>query len=136
VGGVYGSVINLAAPGIRAGVDFTLAQGAQVSGRVTAAGSGTALPGVVVAAHDRASGKVVGLGRSGTDGSYSTSGLPVGTYQIVFAPDLSGDIALAGYQRATVDNVVVSGTNAVTGVNAQLVRDPSKIKYLPIVTRP
>src|SRR5262249_9611382 len=54
VGSVYGSVINLAAPGIRTGVDLTLAWGAQVSGRVTAAGSGSALPGVVVAAHDRA----------------------------------------------------------------------------------
>ena len=55
---------------------------------------------------------------------------------IVFAPDLSGDIALVGYQRATVDNVIVSGANAVTGVNAQLVRDPSKIKFLPMVSRP
>jgi hypothetical protein len=115
---------------------LALAQGAQVSGRVTAAGSRAALRSVVVAAHDRVSGKVVGLGRSGTDGTYRTSGLPVGTYQIVLALDLSGDLALAVYQRATVDNVIVSGSNAVTGVNAQLVRDPSKIKFLPLVSRP
>ena len=103
---------------------MALAQGAHVCGRVTAAASGTALPDVVVA-----------LGHSGTDGSYSTSGLPVGTYRIMFAPDLSGDIALAGYERATVDNMIVSRSNAVTCVNAQLVRDPGKIKFLPLVSR-
>ena len=43
--------------------------------------------------------------------------------------------AAAVYQRATVDSVIVSESKAVTDANAQLVRDSSKFKFLPLVSR-
>jgi hypothetical protein len=73
------------------------------------------------------------MGRIGADGVYTTSGLPSGTFRVEFAPDLSGTIATAIYRWATVENVQVSGMGMVTGVDVQLVRDPNKVKFLPVV---
>jgi hypothetical protein len=81
------------------------------------------------------SGQILGVGLTDANGNYLTSGVLSGTVNVEFAPDLLPTLPTATYQRTTVDNIVVSGTNEVTGVDAQLVRDPRKIVLLPLIQR-
>lgn len=128
-----GATVDLIAPGIHTNVDIALAQGASVSGHVTGADTGAGLAGVVVAVRASTSDPIVGLGATDASGNYATSGLPSGTYRVEFAPDFSSVIATAIYQRAAIENVVVTGTNVVPGIDAQLVPDSRKVVRLSLI---
>jgi len=135
IGAKLGATLDLTTPGLHSGVDIALARGGRISGKVTSLDTGAALKAVEVAVRVPATGQIVGVGLTDASGNYLTSGLPSGTYRVEFVPDHSPVIETATYQRATIENVVVSGTNVVTGVDAQLVRDPRKIVFLPLIQR-
>jgi hypothetical protein len=125
--------VDLTTPGLRTGVNVGLAQGAKASGQVTGVDTGAGLEGVVVAVRVPASGKIVGVGLTDAGGNYLTSGLPSGTYTVEFVPDRSPVTKTATYQRTVIENVVVTGTKALPGVDAQLARDPWKTVRLPLI---
>lgn len=83
---------------------------ASVQGRVTADGSMSGVPGVVISA--KLGGTVLaGVTNSGSDGSYSLSGLAPGSYAISFSK--------SGFVYATYPNAVMS-EGAITTINVAM----------------
>jgi hypothetical protein len=107
-----------------AGVDATLALGAQITGRVVAAGG--PLPGVSVSVYD-SSETLLARARTDESGVYTTTpGLPTGSYKVLFSSPL-GQPYLAEYyddrpDLATASAVSVTAPNVRTGIDATLVR--------------
>ena len=62
------------------GVDFTLSAGGTISGTVTRESGGTAISGADVSAHSDTGGW--GHATTATDGTYSITGLPSGSYRV------------------------------------------------------
>lgn len=75
--------VHLSAGEVHPGVDASLGAAAQVGGRVTANGSGRALPGICVDAYDPDSG-ASSRARSGADGRYAITNLAGGRYEVWF----------------------------------------------------
>jgi 5-hydroxyisourate hydrolase-like protein (transthyretin family) len=108
------------------GINATLARGGQISGRVTTVDGGRATVDVVVF---DSTGRSVGSGLAGADGSYITRGLPSGSYRLLFRPiptvgALSAPYAWIYYaNQANLDAaapVAVSAPILVEGINATI----------------
>ena len=62
-------------------IDFALSPGGSITGTVTVAGTSTPIPGIVVEIYDSA-GRSMGTTSTKTDGVYTKTGLPTGTYYV------------------------------------------------------
>ena len=79
--------VVVAAGQIAANIDFALAKGGKISGVVTRKTDGAPIEGVKIIAGDYVSGDYRGRAISSTDGSYSISRLPAGSYRLQAAHD-------------------------------------------------
>ena len=76
-----GAVVTLSTGETSSGIDFALARGASVSGRVVEQPSGAPIAGTWVEIHD--DGRLVKRALSGNDGSYIVGGLPAGVFNVL-----------------------------------------------------
>ena len=106
-------------PGVTTGgVDFALAPGGRISGRVTESGSGTPLESVYVEIFNAEGNRVSG-GYSDASGHYATrSGLPAGTYYartanaLGYVDELYDDIPCSGYGCDPTSGAPIAVTSA------------------------
>jgi uncharacterized surface anchored protein len=89
-----------------------------ISGSVTALDGGAPLAGVTVTVQDGAT--TVGTATTGADGGYTVTGVPAGTYDVVFSKAPT-------YLSATVPNVTVQPGVQTSGVDAGLAIAPGSI---------
>ena len=113
------------------GIDAALQPGGQITGKVTDASTGAAIQNVLVGVYD-SSGNIVNSGCSGSDGTYTVSGLATGSYRVGFA--VSGLSGFCGgspqnylpqfyngkASLATADPVAVTVGSTSTGIDAAL----------------
>jgi hypothetical protein len=92
-----GTAIAVAEPLATGGIDFALAPGGAISGKVTRSGTTTAIAGVFVDLFDDG-GSLVASGVSVTGGTYRVSGLASGTYYVCTFNTL-------GYSDETWDDI-------------------------------
>ncbi|MBC8160366.1 MAG: carboxypeptidase regulatory-like domain-containing protein [Roseiflexaceae bacterium] len=124
----YASPVDMRNPGVQSGIDFSLAPGAQASGRVSEIGSGLGIENVLVLITRTSDEALVGLVRTDAGGSFLTAGLVPGSYTVTFDGSGSG---WAGFEEATRPLEIV-GTAEVSGVNAELQRLSKAAAYLPL----
>ena len=108
--------ITLTAPNPVSDIDAVLAQGGAISGRVTAANTGTGLSNVAVSIFN-AAGESVAYAYTNSSGAYITTVLPTGNYRVRFeAQSTSGGYAPADYPAM----VVVTSPNITPNIDAAL----------------
>lgn len=76
-----GTAISVTAGATSGGIDFALAPGGRIGGRVTAEGSGAPVPSAYVAVFD-AGGRRVAEEYADSNGVYLTTGIPSGAYAV------------------------------------------------------
>jgi hypothetical protein len=120
---IGGTPIVLAAQGTASNVDFALAKGGRISGRVTnERGSGIGNPGITV--FDAAHRKVAGA-TTDNDGNYvSAQGLPAGDYYVLagsgmYVPEVYDDLTCLGCSPS--DGTPVTVTTGATTPNVDFV---------------
>ena len=112
--------IALSAAQVKTGISAALQNGGGISGTVTDSGSQAAVPGASVYAYD-SSGAYAGSGVTGSDGSYTISGLPTGPYRVEFsdsgyAPQFYNHQTSLG----TADPVAVTAGSNTAGIDGHL----------------
>ena len=95
-----GTPISVAAPNTTTAVDFVLAAGGRITGSVRNA-SGAALPNVWISFYD-STGSWAGSATTSASGTYTSTGLPSGTYYVRTSNDL-------GYLDEVYNDVVCPG---------------------------
>ena len=128
----YPDVVNLSDPGVRSGIDFNLARGAQASGRVTEVGSGQGIANATVLLSRTSDSALAGLVRTDASGNYTTAGLVPGSYTLTFN---GNNTNWAGFSEAT-RVVEIVATSSVSGIDAQLERLSKVVAYLPLAGNP
>ncbi len=121
-----GTPVSVTAPSTTAGIDFVLAPGGRVAGRITDA-SGAPLANVSVQFYDSA-GAFRGSGYTDASGVYTSTGMPSGTYYARtsnssgYFDELYDDIPCpAGSCSLTAGTpIAVTVPNTTTGVNFAL----------------
>jgi hypothetical protein len=108
------------------GIDFSLAAGGKVTGVVTADSNGTALEGITVLAYDSSMSNAPGPGayftQTQSNGSYTITGLPTGSYTIqtdssgIYAGEYFNNV----YQRSSATVVSVTEDGTISGINFSL----------------
>ncbi len=101
---------------VTAGIDAALADGATISGTITDAQAHDGVRSVTVDALD-AAGVSVASAATGSDGTYSLTGLPAGTYSVRFTPGYSSVYG----QQSYAGKLTLSATQTRTGIDAQLI---------------
>jgi hypothetical protein len=114
------------------GVDFALANGGTVSGRVTQAGLGMAIANMDLDVYD--ANTLVKLGqttKTNSQGYYTLSNLPAGQYFVAADPVAGQPYFVEYYNGAptsgTATVLTVSGGGSITGINFQLDIDVSQL---------
>jgi len=79
------ALVAVAAPAITTGVDFAINQLGAISGRVSDSASGAPLDWISATVFDSLTGAAVGTTLSNSDGRYTLSGLPSGSYRVRFS---------------------------------------------------
>ena len=128
----YPDAVNLSDPGVRSGIDFNLACGAQASGRVTEVGSGLGIANATVLLSRTSDSALAGLVRTDASGNYTTAGLVPGSYTLTFN---GNNTNWAGFSEAT-RVVEIVATSSVSGIDAQLERLSKVVAYLPLAGNP
>ncbi len=104
-------------------IDAQLATGGRITGRVTDTNGAPIANASVSASPAGAVSGGFGSAMTGTDGTYTISGLPAGSYQVRFAP--MGSDLISEYYRDTTNYsaatpVTVTAGNTTTGIDADL----------------
>ncbi len=106
-------------------INASLTRGGSISGRVTAADTGTGLANVRVRIYD-ANGDRLSYVDTGSDGTYTTPGLSAGSYRLFFEPRGGSGAYIAEYYNDKTDlasaDVLTLSASPVTGINAELAR--------------
>ena len=128
----FGQDIVVAVGETAAGIDASLALAARISGTVTGPDGETPLEGIRVSAYIW-NGAGWGPGFSevtGTDGTYTLSGLPAGTYRASFRDEdteaYTSEVYSNAVDLASGQDIVVAAGETVAGIDAALV-EASKI---------
>ena len=77
--------VTVTVGGDTGGIDAAMVAGGSISGTVTAAAGGGPLGGVCISVFTAGTNNFVSTGNTASDGSYTVSSLPVGTYDVDFA---------------------------------------------------
>ncbi len=117
-----GEPVAVAADSITSGLDGRLTAAGRLSGTVTSAATEKPVPGIAVCAFDEAT-EAGGCAPSLANGTYAITGLPPGSYQIVFYGTEQG-FALQYYDDAAepsqATEVKLSSGQSVGGIDARL----------------
>jgi hypothetical protein len=129
------TVISVSAGMTIAGVDVSLAKGAQVRGTVVAAVNGAALENIPVCIFAAASAMPTQCTYTGPGGSYSLLGIPTGSYQVGFSlgsAEIGGEAVSSeddGYltqyfdevsSRAEAATLILAAPQIAAGIDAHL----------------
>jgi len=104
------------------GINAALAAGGQISGTVTDASTSAGVPNVEVDVYD-SGGNPVASGQTASDGTYTISALPTGSYKIGFVPFGSNHLPQFYNGKATLaaaNPVSVTTGSTTSGINAAL----------------
>ncbi|MGO9380146.1 MAG: carboxypeptidase regulatory-like domain-containing protein, partial [Dissulfurispiraceae bacterium] len=115
------NLVSVTAPNTTSGVNAVLAVGGSISGIVTNA-AGMGISNVYVEMDD-GSGNYAAEGVTASDGTYTFSGIPTGSYTVNFSPDGSNYLVQWYNDESSSDSadvVSVNAPNATSGVNAVL----------------
>ncbi len=121
------NVVTVVAPIPLTGIDAALSRGAQIAGRITAAGSGLPVRAVVSVIRVGSSTSLAGSGPTDAQGNYLTSGAPTGQYILLISPlgPQYGKEYLSQYyngrhDRASADVISLTAPNMTTGIDVVL----------------
>ena len=105
--------LNVQAGQATQSINFNLARGGGVSGKVTKDGTTDAIPGLQVSAIDLGSGFWAGSAETDADGTYAISGLVPGQYRVY--ADASGTIFVSEYYNNVLDYDSAATVNITAG---------------------
>lgn len=127
----FGELVDQSAGGVRNGVDFSLARGTQVSGRITSADTGEPLGGVSVSLRD-ADDQIIALTASAADGTYTTPAAGNGAYTLRFNT-AAADVTIAARYQGAEQPLDISGSpEPIGGVDVAL--EPwQELLFLPLL---
>ncbi len=113
--------VSVTAGSTTSSINAALATGGQITGTVTDASTSTPVAAVFVQAYD-SGGNLVGTGQTASDGTYTISGLPTGSYHVGFVA--GGNYVSQFYNGkatlATADPVSVTAGSTTSSINAAL----------------
>lgn len=118
------SVVSVTAAATTSGIDASLARGGSITGTVTESGSNTAIRWADVSVYDAVTGDWAGYGTTDSSGGYTVVGLS-GSYKIQFSKSGYQSQWYGGASQTTAAVVTVLAPQAVTGINAALIRGGS-----------
>jgi hypothetical protein len=118
--------VVVTAPNVIADINASLAWGGTISGNVSGQDTGAGIPTVHVYAIDRTTGTWGGGATTDQNGAYTINGLATGSYRLKFESPYNSDYIDRWYGvEQCADAVTVTAPNAVTGIDASLVRGAS-----------
>jgi Carboxypeptidase regulatory-like domain len=94
-------------------INAALGQGGNMSGKVTSAATGSALPDATVALLD-GDGHVLDTASTDANGLYLMSGIPAGTYYVRFAASGRGNVGRANFATRTSTMITIGGGSGAT----------------------
>ena len=115
--------IPVTAPGAASGIDAELAQGAQIFGHVSQAGTGLPLPEAFVCAEQEPPAEFQQCDMTDAEGNYALVGLPAGSYLVAFELDYLpfGPVAGQWWQGAATEEeatpIAIAPPEARTGID-------------------
>ncbi|MFZ4857789.1 MAG: carboxypeptidase regulatory-like domain-containing protein [Desulfuromonadaceae bacterium] len=122
---VLADTVSVTAGGATSGIDATLVLGSTIAGKVSDT-AGTGLAGVSVRVYDAVSGYPLynNSASSQSDGSYTITGLPTGSYKLQFSRGSTGYISHWYNDKTSqtlADAVTVTAGATTSGINATLI---------------
>ncbi len=109
------SPVTITAAGTVTGADMALSRGAAISGTFTDISSGVGIGGVLVDAIDTTTRTVAGSAITSSDGTYSITGLPNGTYAVYYDGRNSDGSYATGWKTAPLSGP--AATADATGIS-------------------
>ncbi len=110
------TAVTVSAPGSVSNINAEMHPGGQIAGRVTGAATHAPVEKVDVCA-DGVDGDYGGCAETNTNGEYTLSSLPSGSYSVVFYPSSNENV---NFLSQTVAGVTVNAPSLTSGVNAEL----------------
>jgi parallel beta-helix repeat protein len=118
------AVVTLIAPGATSGIDAVLVKGGSITGSVTGKDTGLGLQNVYVAVCDAVTGYNVGSGLTDNSGAYSISGIPAGSYKLLFDRQSNSSYLSQWYSNkadlASATAVTVANASTTSGISVAL----------------
>ena len=117
------TAINLSEGQTFSGIDFSLEIGGKIEGTVTDTDSGLAVEGIRLSACDYTSGSCVSYALTISDGTYSITGIPTGSYRIWAegnGTDYANEYYLDTYDPSNATPVDVVQPQTITGYDFSL----------------
>ena len=115
--------VTVTAGATTSGINATMVLGSTISGKVSNS-AGVGIAGGYVLAYDATSGSYITQSSTQSDGSYTISGLPVGSYKLQFSGNNTGYIN-QWYNNKTsqtlADAVTVTSGNTTPDINATMI---------------
>ena len=108
----------------KTGIDAEMAEGGEITGKVTDAGTEAPIEYAEVCAYRAAGGVFEGCVSTDSSGEYTIGGLPTGSYKVRFSPPYGGNYLSQYYNGKAsfgeADAIAVSAGEARTGIDAEL----------------
>lgn len=118
------TAVQVTAPNTSTGINATMASGGAITGTVTSAGSGAALPGICVDVFPAGGAAPLDTTTTAPDGSYRIGPLPNGGYNVEFSDCRGGGHTMQWANnkpsQAAADVISLTAGQTVSGVNAAL----------------
>ncbi len=113
--------VSVSAGSTKAGIDAALSASGSIAGTVTSAATHDGIPGVEVDVYDE--GEPIAAAQTGSNGTYTVSGLPAGSYEVEFLPSAGNYLPLfykAKHSLAEASEVSVTPDATSGGIDGEL----------------
>ena len=120
------SPVSVAAPAVTTGINMGLARMGAISGRVASRAGNEPLNGISIVVYDSVTGTAAGSAITGSDGTYTVTGLPSGIYRVRFLNQMYrngmylGAWYGSGNYLPTPAEVAVNAPETTAGIDAAL----------------